>query len=149
MAGDREVSTGIRVLADGSWHVGGLPVVHPVTLTYLKRHLVFDDDGPFLAEGPRRLPVRIEGPPFRVMSLTVDPGRETVLAVLDDGTQEPVANGDLGMDEATGRFECLVRGGRARAVLSRAAHQALIDYVENDGGRFVLRVGKRRFPIAS
>jgi hypothetical protein len=51
------------------------------------------------------------------------------------------------MNEETGRFECLVRGGRARALLSRAAHERLLEKVEEEAGRFFLEVGSRRLWI--
>ena len=63
--------------------------------------------------------------------------------VLDDGSQERVGDDAIGMNGATGRFECLVRGGRARALLSRSAHQTLLDHAEQEAGRFFLRAGPR------
>jgi hypothetical protein len=58
-----------------------------------------------------------------------------------------VEDGSLGMNTETGRFECAARGGRSRALLSRGAHQALLDRLEDQGGRFVLRVGRRRIGV--
>ena len=52
--------------------------------------------------------------------------------MLDDGSEESLT--EVGMDAVSGRFYCAVRGGRARAVLSRAAHQALIEHVEQEDG---------------
>jgi hypothetical protein len=64
---------GLRVARDGSWWVGDEPVRHTPTLFYFKRHLVFDEDGAYVAEGRRRAPVALEGPPFRVQVLVLDP----------------------------------------------------------------------------
>jgi hypothetical protein len=36
---------GVRVLPDGTWCVGTLPVRHDRSLRYLKSRLVFDADG--------------------------------------------------------------------------------------------------------
>jgi len=140
---------GLRVLPDGAWRVGGFPILHLPSLRLLKAHLFFDEDGAFIADGAQRMPVVIEGPPFEVVSLVLDREREEVRAVLDDGTEERLDGGSLGMNEETGRFECRVRGGRARAVFSRAAHQVLLDNAVQEGRVFHLRIGGRRIPIAT
>jgi hypothetical protein len=70
-----------------------------------------------------------------------------VAVVLDDGATEPVRDASLGMNEETGRFECLVRGGAFRARLSRGAHQMLLDNVVEEDGAFFLRVGPRRITL--
>ena len=51
------------------------------------------------------------------------------------------------MSEISGRFECLARGGRARAVFSRAAHQALLDHAIEQDGEFFLQAGERLIRI--
>jgi hypothetical protein len=58
-----------------------------------------------------------------------------------------VRDTSLGMDAASGRFECRVRAGRASAILSRSAHQTLLEHAEEEGGHFFLRAGTRRLPI--
>jgi hypothetical protein len=70
---------------------------------------------------------------------------EFMRAVLDDGTEAPIA--DAAMNEETGRFECACRGGKARAVFSRVAHQVLLDNLRQEGGEFFLRVGSRTIPV--
>jgi hypothetical protein len=141
------IPEGLRVLPDGSWRVGELPVVHDRGLFYLKSHLVFEDDGAFVVDGPRRVQVQVQGPAFEVIRLEIDAARGTAAAVLDDGTVEPVTEGSLGMDEGSGRFECSVRGGRARARLTRGAHQTLLANAEEQEGRFALRAGVALIPI--
>jgi hypothetical protein len=136
---------GVRVLPDGGWRVGGFAIAHAPSLRYLKARLVFEEGGAFLVEGSDRLPVLIEGPAFEVTSLRFDEDAGEAWVNLDDGNEEPLAA--LSMNEATGRFECLVRDGQGRAVLSRGAHQALLSRVEEDGELFVLRVGSRRIPV--
>ncbi len=51
------------------------------------------------------------------------------------------------MDPRTGRFHCVVRDGRAQAVLSRAAHQTLLAHAGQEDGRFFLQAGERRLPV--
>jgi hypothetical protein len=138
---------GVRVLPDGGWRVGGFAIAHAPSLRYLKARLVFEEDGAWLVEGRERVPVIVEGPPFVVTALRFDDARGDARVVLDDGSEEPMASDALSLSPETGRFECLVRGGRARAVLSRGAHQALLDRAEEQEGAFVLRVGSRCIPI--
>jgi hypothetical protein len=138
---------GVRVMPNGSWQVGGLPILHAASLRQLKSQLVFEADGAFIDDGHQRLAVQVDGPPFEVVSLRLDLASGEARAVLDDGSEETVAAASLAMNPDTGRFESLARGGLARAVFSRPAHQTLIDNLEQDGGTFFLRVGPRRIPI--
>lgn len=142
----RRIPEGLRVLPDGSWRVGGEPVRHPASLRYLKAHLSLDAE-PAIVDGEKRVPVIVEGPPFEVVGLVMDVKRGECRAALDDGSEELLGDDALGMNPATGRFECVVRGGRATALLSRSAHQALLDAVVEEGGVFFLQAGPRRIRI--
>jgi len=93
------------------------------------------------------LPVAVEGPAFEVTALKLDPAVGEARVVLDDGTEEVLRPDSLATEPQTGRVECLARGGRARASFSRAAHQALLEHVEEARGHFFLRVGSRRLAI--
>jgi hypothetical protein len=138
---------GVRVLPDGGWRVGGFAIVHEPSLRYLKARLVFEEGGAFLVEGSRRVPVDVKGPAFVVTTLRLDPDAGEAWVTLDDGSEEPLPADALSLSDETGRFECLVRAGRARAVLSRGAHQALLEHVEEEDGGFVLRVGTSRITV--
>ena len=139
---------GVRVLPDGAWRVGEFAIVHEPSLRFLKARLVFEEQGAFLVDGGQRLPVVVDGPAFGVTALEIDRERGEALVVLDDGSREPVRGDSLCADEKTGHVECLVRGGRARALLSRGAHQTFLAHVEQDeDGRFYLRAGLRRFAV--
>jgi hypothetical protein len=140
------IPEGLRVLPDGSWRVGDEPVRHQATLRYLKAHLSLDD-GPAIVDRGKRVPVTLEGPAFEITRLVVDPSRGECRAVLDDGSEEVLTGDALGMSATTGRFECAVRGGRARALLTRAAHQTLLDAVVEEGGAFFLQVGSGRIRV--
>lgn len=142
-----EIPQGLRVSPDGSWRVGEYHVIHPPSLRYFKSHLVSENGGFFVVDGAQRMPVDVQGPAFNVVSLVLDRDKEEARAVLDDGSVETVADGALGMNRQTGRFECSVREGRFRAILGRAPHQALLDNLEEEAGRFFLRVGNRRIGV--
>ena len=141
------IPEGLRVCADGSWRVGDLPVAHQQGLRYLKARLVHLDAGDFVVDGPQRVAVAVEGPPFEVLSLRIDPAHDEARVELDDGSAERIGDEALGMSETTGRFECRVRGGCFAARFGRGPHQTLLDHVEEDGGRFFLRAGRRRIPV--
>jgi hypothetical protein len=142
-----EIPEGLRVFPDGSWRVGELHVVHPRSLRYFKSHLVREGSGAFIVDGPQRMPVSVEGPAFQAMSLVLDADREEARLVLDDGTVEVVGDEDLGMNRDSGRFEARVRGGAFSALLVRGPHHVLLEHLEEEGGRFFLRVGQRRIIV--
>jgi hypothetical protein len=142
-----EIPQGLRVCPDGSWRVGEYHVIHPPSLRYFKSHLVTDNGGAFIVDGEQRMSVAVEGPAFHVVTLVLDQDKEEARAVLDDGSVEALEDGALGMNRETGRFECRVRQGRFRAILGRGPHQALLAHMEEDAGRFFLRVGARRIGV--
>jgi hypothetical protein len=138
---------GLHVHPDGSWRVGDVHVIHPPSLRYFKSHLVFEEGGALIVDGDQRMKVEVEGPAFQVTSLVLDTERGEARVVLDDGTVEKVADDALGMNRETGRFESRVREGRATALLARGPHQALLEHLEEDKGRFFLRVGERLIAV--
>jgi hypothetical protein len=143
------IPEGLRVLRDGSWRVGDQPVRHAASLRFFKRKLVFEGGEAFVAARGRRVKVILEGPPFEAHRIEFSEQGE-VVAHLDDGTQERLeGEGALWMDAETGRFECRARGGHSRALLSRGAHQAVLERAEQESGRFFLSAGGRRIPIAT
>jgi hypothetical protein len=142
-----EIPEGLTVMPDGSWRIGGQDVVHLPTLRFLKSHLVFEGGAAHVADGPRRMPIDVQGPVFEATALVVDEAKGAARVVLDDGTEEAVQDDSIGMDAVTGRFQCTVRGGQAQAVLSRGAHQTLLAHVVEDVGRFYLQAGPRRFAV--
>jgi hypothetical protein len=142
-----EIPEGLRVFPDGSWRVGELHVVHPRSLRYFKSHLVREGEGAFIVDGAQRMPITVDGPAFQAMSLVLDVDREEARLVLDDGAVEVVGEQDLGMNRESGRFECRVRRGAFTALLARGPHQVLLEHLEEEGGRFFLRVGQRRIAV--
>jgi hypothetical protein len=127
--------------------VGELHVVHPRSLRYFKSHLVREGEGAYIVDGAQRMPVAVDGPAFQAMTLVLDADRPEARLVLDDGTVEVVDDEDMGMNRESGRFECRVRRGAFSAVLARGAHQVLLEHLEEEGGRFFLRVGQRRISV--
>jgi hypothetical protein len=138
------IPEGVRVLADGSWRVGEQPLSHPRRLRYLKQHLAFEEGGVFLVDGAQRVAITVDGPPFAVDSVVFDGESGQIRVRLDDSSEETLADPVIRMNAETGQFECAVKGGRTRAVLSRVAHDALLDALEQEGGEFFVPLGARR-----
>ncbi|HEY7411535.1 MAG TPA: hypothetical protein VII13_12365 [Vicinamibacteria bacterium] len=141
------IPEGLRVFPDGTWRVGDHHVIHPPSLRYLKQHLVREGTEAFVVDGAQRMPVQVDGPAFGVVSLVIDAEGGRARLVLDDGGVEEIADDTLGMNQQNGRFEATVRDGGFRALLARGPHHALLEHLEQDGGRFFLRVGSRRFAV--
>ena len=139
------IPEGVHVLKDGGWRVGGYPVIHEPSLRHLKSRLVFEDAGAFVVDGEQRLPVVVEGPALEVLTVAFDVAHGAASVLLDDGSDEPLR--EAYVDWETGRLECPVRGGRARAVFSRGAHQALLDRFTEEDGRFYVPVGAGEIKI--
>jgi hypothetical protein len=138
------IPEGVRVLPDGSWRVGDQAISHPRRLRYLKQRLAFEEGRAFLVDGAQRQALVLDGPPFQVDGLVFDAERGDVRVRLDDGTEESLAELVVRMNPETGHFECTVKDGRTRAVLSSVAHDALIDALEQEGGEFFVPLGARR-----
>ena len=144
-----EIPQGLRVCPDGSWRVGEYHVIHPPSLRYFKAHLVTEAGATFIVDGAQRMPVEVQGPAFEVTSLVLDQQQGEARAVLDDGSVEKLDHDSVSMNHETGRFECRVRQGQFRATLGRGPHQALLEHLEEDAGRFFLRVGPRRIGVTT
>lgn len=138
------IPEGLRVLPDGSWRVGDQPVTHARSLRYFKQRLTFEPEGVFVVDGARRVPITVEGPPLQVEAMTFDADKGETRVKLDDGTDEALADPVVVMNPDTGRFECAVKEGRARAVLCPPAQDSLLDRLEEAGGDFFVAVGERR-----
>jgi hypothetical protein len=134
----------LRVLPDGSWRVGEQPVSHARSLRYFKQRLVFDETGAFVVDGAKRMPIRVEGPPFQVESIVFDTDKAEMRIHLDDGSEEVLTDPVVAMSPETGRFECVVKAGQARAVLSPPAQDTLLDRLEEENGDFVVPFAGRR-----
>lgn len=138
------IPEGLRVLPDGSWRVGDQPVTHARSLRYFKQRLVFEAGGAFVADGAKRVAIVMEGPPFQVDSMTFDADKKEARVRLDDGSEETLPEAVVAMNPDTGRFECMVKAGQARAALSAAAHDTLLERLEEEGGDFFVPLGDRR-----
>jgi len=147
MARRYKIPEGLKVTPDGSWHTGDRPVAHQATLRYLKAQLQFEDEGAFIVDGEKRMPIEIEGPPFEVVTFELDEAASFAKLRLDDGSEEELGEKALEMNEESGRLECRVREGRGCATLSSGAHQTLLEHAVEEDGAFYLACGDSRYLI--
>ena len=135
----------IHVDRDGRWDWEGRPMLHEGILRYLKQNLEQDTDGGWwVTVGPSRVPVIVEDAPFLVEALLADPPRLR----LDDGSEEPLPAPFALVQDAEHRLHTRARGGKYRALLSRAAHHQVWGALEEDaGGRRWLVLGATSVPV--
>ncbi len=142
-----KIPEGLKVTPDGSWQTGDRPLVHQATLRYLKAQLRFEEEGAFIVDAKKRVPIEIEGPPFEVLAFELDEAASSAKLRLDDGSEEELGEETLEMNEESGRVECRVRQGRGRASLSRGADQTLLEHAVEEDGEFYFACGESRYLI--
>ena len=142
-----KIPEGLKVAPDGSWQSADQPLAHRATLRYLKAQLRFEDEGAFIVDGKKRMPIEIEGPPFEVLAFELDEAASSAKLRLDDGSEEELGEETLAMNEESGSIECRVRLGRGRAKLSRGAHETLLEHAVEEDGEFYLACGESRHLI--
>ena len=135
---ERFRTIGLRLDRAGRFWHQGVEVTHPRLRQALLRWLDVRDDGRDIVrlDAQRYAYVDVEDAHLRALSARWDGDR--VRLVLDDGSEEELAYDSLaiGPDDA---LYCRVRGGRLRARLTTAAHQALAERIEEVPGGFALR----------
>jgi hypothetical protein len=98
-----------------------------------------------LQMGDEKAPLEVEDTPFVVRQIEGDPD-SGISVVLNDGSRESLEPGSLrsGPDNA---LYCRVKGGQWEARLLRPAYYTLAQWIREANGRFVLRIGGRKYPL--
>jgi hypothetical protein len=147
--------SGIRIDREGRFLHEGAEVLHEGLRRALFRWLDTEPDG--------RVVLRLDAQRFANVDLDVgatplvaraarregDGAEERVLLALSDGAEEALEPATLTIDDA-GVLRARVRGGRLEARLATAAAAVLAERVSlgaEEGGRPVLKLAGRRFPI--
>ena len=135
----------LRIDADGDWYDEGVQVTHPGILANLQSNLKKDGAGYFI-QTRARIPVRVDDVPWVVTR--VEHRGETLHALLNDGTDEPVDPATIRLG-ARGIPYCSVKGRAFDARFSRAAAFQLLSLADYDegSGRGALRLGGREYPL--
>jgi len=128
----------------------GVKITHQRTIELFLRNLRRAPDGGYLIEvGRERASVEIEDAPLLALRCSVEQDR--LICLTNDGQSGELMPESLwigGQDALYG-----VLAGRGLAVrFSRQAHVQAAEHVEpdpSDRSRFVLRLGRRAFPIAA
>ncbi len=142
----REAS-GLRLDRSLRWWHDGEPIEHPNIVEAFNRGLSVRDDGRVvLSFGNDWALVEVEACAFAVAGVDVGEG-ERLAVRLSDRTAEWLDAESLALDE-DGALTVKVKGGKARARFTRDAQFQLEPYLAEEGDRFELRVGTRRWPTA-
>jgi hypothetical protein len=105
------------------------------------------DGSYYLQVAEERAPITVEDTPYVVTTVEDGTDGDDLVVVTNDGERERLdpTTLEVGRDDV---LYCRVKGGRFRARFLRSAYYHLSGRFEaTDDGRFVIRIGGRRFPI--
>ncbi len=135
---------------EGDWWSEGWPVDDPDLRDQLSRSLFARDGGLFIRCEGEEHPVAVEVAPLFVRDVTCVPagggGLEAVMIRLRDGREEPLRAGSLRVDPG-GRLFCDAGDSTLPALFFRPAFYRLMRYLEDDDGRYFIRIGDREWTI--
>lgn len=146
---ERFRQVGLRLARDGTFWHRGTPITHPRLARALLRWLdVRPEDGrPILRLDERRYAyVDVDDAMLLVTSIQWRGG--DAIAVLNDGTEEPLAYATLAVGAGDAMY-CKARGGKLLARLTPTAFYSLAERIEQRGDRFVLLAGGGEHPIGA
>lgn len=138
---------GLRIDRAGKvWHQGE-EVSHPRLRQAILRWLDVRDDGRDIVrlDDTRYAYVDVDDAHLRATSARWDGDR--VVLHLDDDSEEELDYASLSLGEGDALYS-RVRGGRLRARLTTAAHQALAPRIVEDSAGFALDAAGKRWPIS-
>ncbi len=135
---------------EGDWWCEGWPVDDPDLRDQLSCSLYVRDDGLHLRCEGEEHPVAVEVAPLFVQDveceLAPDGGLEAVTLRLSDGRTESLRGSSLRVD-GEGRLFCEASPAELPALFFRPAFYRLMQYLEEDDGRFFIRIGDRGWTI--
>lgn len=109
--------------ARGGWTVDGERIDHERTVRVLTENVRLMDDGTFVTSiGRETAPCTVEDVGFFVRAVEI--AKDGLAVRLSDRSEEVLAKPELA-ERPDGRLYCRVKDGRAWALFSSAAHQAL------------------------
>ncbi len=137
----------IRFGRDGEWYSDGERIDNRRIAQLFSRCVRKSPKGGYMLQmGDERAPLEVDDTPFVVRQVQGDPS-SGLRVVLNDESAEPLdpETVRVGPDNA---FTCAVKGGEFEARLLRPAHYQLASWITTaDDGRFLLRLGRREYPI--
>src|ERR1700731_2538119 len=147
-AGFYAVESGkISFRRDGNWYSDDERIDNPRIALLFSRSIRQNPDGSFyLQVAEERAPITVEDTPYVVKTVEGDP-KSGFTNVLNDEKREPLdpATLEVGRDNV---LYCRVKSGEYGARFLRPAYYYLSDlFVVEDGGRFAIQIGGRRYPI--
>jgi hypothetical protein len=137
-----------RVDAEGRVFHDGSEVLDPLTLRFFLRAMTHTPEGWLVVCQGERNWFEPEGTPFvvqRVRPVRGEGGLESLELVLAGDHREPLDPATV--ESESGWLYCRVRRGAFPARFGRVALQQLSPHIHDQGGRPVLVLGGRRYPI--
>ena len=137
--------SGLLLERELRWFHDGEPVLHPRIVELFNESLVPTDDGRFqLKVGQDWAYVTVQDAAYSVTGL--DTTETRLFLRLSDRTGEPLDASTLAL-ESDGVLSVRVKGGRAKARLSRQAQVALGALLEESAGGLTLALPGARVPV--
>jgi hypothetical protein len=132
---------------DGHWYNNDERIENPRIASLFSRSLKRNSDGSYyLQVADERAPITVEDTPY-VITTVADDGNGGFIVTTNDDAQEPLdpTSLEVGRDNV---LYCTVKGGQFRARFTRPAYYHLSDrFIVEDGERFSIQIGGRRYPI--
>jgi hypothetical protein len=132
---------------DGNWYSDEERIDNPrIALLFIKSIQCNPDGSFYLQVAEERAAITVEDTPYVVRTVE-DDGTGGFIVVTNDETRELLDRATLEVGHDNGLY-CGVKAGAFRARFLRSAYYHLSDrFVVEDGGRFAIVLGGKRYPI--
>ncbi len=139
----------ITLDAEGRWWHEGDPIDHPRIADLFHRSIERTPGGTFVLHiPPFTYPIEVRDTPYFVRQVTIAADATPPVHLrLSDGSEEALDLHSLRYVPERG-FYCRVKAGAFAAHFCRPAYYALAEYVQEEGSRYSLVLGKEHIPIA-
>ena len=138
----------IRIDKEGNWYYQGLPIIQREIYLHLNKCLRKDPSGKYvlLMDGEKCY-LEVEDTPYVIQGVSLDPDHQPAPALfvrLNDETEEElqVNTVRVGKDNV---LYCKVKGAHYDARFLRASYYQLAEFLRQDGEKYYLLVGDKKF----
>lgn len=143
----RRQDEAIRLREDGHWYHGDYPILHERTVTFLHKNIAVTEYGEYYLTGEDKpIPIIVEDTPYWVTH--VERTIAGYLITLTDGTLELLDPDTLWIGKNKALY-CMVKGAYLPAKFFPNAHNEMAKDIEEQGKDFVLKLGRKVYPVGS